>query len=376
MRYFGIPTCPYCKKRVNLIRTWSLKRQGEYRCPRCGGIANIYLSPLVFVFALIAVFAGVAIYFFHKFILDDIALDTCLQVVVPFALFFLLSLFMVYLEKPVIKKVPREQVDKKRRPKGQTFESRRMPQQGETGRVFFGQEDYYPQKPQNFPGPMPAEDEDMKIVAPKEVGRPLGEGEAVERSSVVPAKAPEIPQAPQVSSPVPSPAQVRAQAGAAVQSARQAAPAAPKAQAVSQPVSKPVSQPAPAAAVQAAAPVAPKAQAVSQPVSKPVSQPAPAPAVQAAAPAAPKAQAAPQPVSKPVSQPAPAAAVQAAAPVAPKAQAVSQPVSKPVSQPAPVGKASKASSQDYFAKYDDPEYISRRLAELRRERAQQEGKGQ
>ena len=337
MRYFGIPTCPYCKKRVNLIRTWSLKRQGEYRCPRCGGIANIYLSPLVFVFALIAVFAGVAIYFFHKFILDDIALDTCLQVVVPFALFFLLSLFMVYLEKPVIKKVPREQVDKKRRPKGQTFESRRMPQQGETGRVFFGQEDYYPQKPQNFPGPMPAEDEDMKIVAPKEVGRPLGEGEAVERSSVVPAKAPEIPQAPQAPSPVPSPAQVRAQAGAAVQSARQAA---------------------------------------SQPVSKLVSQSAPAPAVQAAAPAAPKAQAVSQPVSKPVSQPAPPAAVQAAAPAAPKAQAVSQPVSKPVSQPAPAAAAYKASSQDYFAKYDDPEYISRRLAELRRERAQQEGKGQ
>ena len=374
MRYFGIPTCPYCKKRVNLIRTWSLKRQGEYRCPRCGGIANIYLSPLVFVFALIAVFAGVAIYFFHKFILDDIALDTCLQVLVPFALFFLLSLFMVYLEKPVIKKVPREQVDKKRRPKGQTFESRRMPQQGETGRVFFGQEDYYPQKPQNFPGPMPAEDEDMKIVAPKEVGRPLGEGEAVERSSVVPAKAPEvsqtsrIPQTSQAPSPVPSPAQVRAQAGAAVQSARQAA---------SQPVSKPVSQPAPAAAVQAAAPAAPKAQAASQPVSKPVSQPAPAAAVQAAAPAAPNAQAASQSVSKPVSQPAPAAAVQAAAPAAPKAQAASQPVSKPVSQPSPAAaEATKASSQDYFAKYDDPEYISRRLAELRRERAQQEGKGQ
>ena len=374
MRYFGIPTCPYCKKRVNLIRTWSLKRQGEYRCPRCGGIANIYLSPLVFVFALIAVFAGVAIYFFHKFILDDIALDTCLQVLVPFALFFLLSLFMVYLEKPVIKKVPREQADKKRRPKGQTFESRRMPQQGETGRVFFGQEDYYPQKPQNFPGPMPAEDEDMKIVAPKEVGRPLGEGEAVERSSVVPAKAPEVsqtsrvPQTSQAPSPVPSPAQVRAQAGAAVQSARQAA---------SQPVSKPMSQPAPAAAVQAAAPAAPKAQAAPQPVSKPVSQPAPAAAVQAAAPAAPKAQAASQSVSKPVSQPAPAAAVQAAAPAAPKAQAASQSVSKPVSQPSPApAEAAKASSQDYFAKYDDPEYISRRLAELRRERAQQEGKGQ
>ena len=45
MQYFGVPRCPYCKKRVNLIRTWSLKRQGEYRCPRCGGISNIFLSP-------------------------------------------------------------------------------------------------------------------------------------------------------------------------------------------------------------------------------------------------------------------------------------------------------------------------------------------
>ena len=50
MQYFGIPTCPYCRKRVNLIRTWKLKREGEYKCPRCGGISNVYLSPLVYVF--------------------------------------------------------------------------------------------------------------------------------------------------------------------------------------------------------------------------------------------------------------------------------------------------------------------------------------
>ena len=54
MQYFGIPTCPYCKKHVNLVRTWRLKREGEYKCPRCGGISNIYLSPLVYVFAVLA----------------------------------------------------------------------------------------------------------------------------------------------------------------------------------------------------------------------------------------------------------------------------------------------------------------------------------
>ena len=115
MQYFGVPRCPYCKKRVNLIRTWSLKRQGEYRCPRCGGISNIFLSPLVYVFALLAVFCGGAVYFFHRFILDDVDLTTCLQVLIPFAVFFLLSLFMVYLAKPVIKKVPREEKGRKKR---------------------------------------------------------------------------------------------------------------------------------------------------------------------------------------------------------------------------------------------------------------------
>lgn len=114
MHYLGVPACPYCKKRVNLIRTWSLKRQGEYQCPRCGGISNIFLSPLVYVLALLAVFAGGAMYFFHKFVLDDISLETAVYVFIPFAVFFLLSLFMVYLEKPVIKKVSKEEYRKKR----------------------------------------------------------------------------------------------------------------------------------------------------------------------------------------------------------------------------------------------------------------------
>lgn len=102
MQYFGVPKCPYCKKRVNVIRTWSLKKQGEYKCPRCGGISNIYLSPLIYVFAVIAIFVGVALFFFHRFVLNDIGIKTGIQIVIPFAIFFFLSLFMVYLKKPVI----------------------------------------------------------------------------------------------------------------------------------------------------------------------------------------------------------------------------------------------------------------------------------
>ena len=107
MQYFGIPTCPYCKKRVNLVRTWRLKREGEYKCPRCGGISNVYLSPLVYVFSVLAICAGVCIYFFHKFVLDDIQLWTCLYIFIPFGLFFILSLFTVYQKRPVIKRVQR-----------------------------------------------------------------------------------------------------------------------------------------------------------------------------------------------------------------------------------------------------------------------------
>ena len=328
MQYFGVPTCPYCKKRVNLIRTWSLKRQGEYRCPRCGGISNIYLSPLVYVFALVAVFAGVAIYFFHKFILDDITLTTGIQVIIPFAVFFLLSLFMVYLAKPVIKKVPRAQVDRKRRNKG-NFEERRMPagRQGQTGQIFYDGEDYQPHT--NYrAGPMPQEqgDEHMKIVEPRE-SRPAY-GETSVQRTVVAAPREEITSQ-----------SVRVQAETSHTPA--AAPRAPQRQTVqSQAPARPV-QPA----AQAAAPAKPAAAAVSP------AQPRASAPVQAQAPAAPR-QAAAAPVQR-AAQP----AVQTAVPAKPAAQ-----------QP----RAEQPKAQDdFFAKYDDPEYINRRLAELKREREQQ-----
>ena len=116
MQYFGVPTCPYCKKRVNLIRTWNLKREGEYKCPRCGGISNIYLSPLIYVFSVLAICTGCCIYFFHKFVLDDIELFTCVYVILPFVLFYILSLFTVYLKRPVIKRVQRPEQNTQRRP--------------------------------------------------------------------------------------------------------------------------------------------------------------------------------------------------------------------------------------------------------------------
>lgn len=105
MKYIGVPACPYCKKRINLIRVWSVKKHGEFMCPRCKGISNIFLSPLTYVFAILAIGAGFLIYFFNKFVFDSLNIITGVYVFIPFVVFFIVSLFFVYLEKPIIKKV-------------------------------------------------------------------------------------------------------------------------------------------------------------------------------------------------------------------------------------------------------------------------------
>lgn len=275
MQYFGVPTCPYCKKRVNLIRTWSLKRQGEYQCPRCGGISNIYLSPLIYVVALLALFAGGAVYFFHKFVLNDITLDTALQVFIPFALFFLFSVFFVYLAKPVIKKVSREELEKKKRGRSKEPSSRTgtLPQ---TGRVYFDQEDYPPRQAQ-FPEP-----------------------------------------------------------------AQPAPPGAPPRLRTEERPQPPRQRPAPV----------PEAQ---QPLSRRLEGTAPqSPARPQTAPPRPQATAAirpPVPVSRPARQ---------AAPIAQPLQP-----SRQIAQPA-LGQEPPRAADDFFAKYDDPAYVQRRLQEIKR----------
>lgn len=306
MRYFGIPTCPYCKKRVNLIRTWSLKRQGEYQCPRCGGISNIFLSPLIHVFAVLAVFSGGALYFFHKFILDDISLDTVWQILVPFALFFVLSLFMVYLVKPVIKKVPRAELERKKRGKA-NFEERRSPAvntAGQAGQMFYDSDEYLP-KIDYRTGPLPQmeDDRDMKILPGSSRSTPYSD--ELQKTSVV-----DLPSV--------RPAGV-SQRPASAQAPRQAEDQRER-------------QPRPSAA-------------------QPVSQQRPVrPQTTAQTPAA-RASSAARPAQ--------------ARQTAPQ-NAVSQPSRVVTSVDIP------SVSDNFFAKYDDPEYVERRLKELKEQRGERE----
>ena len=350
MQYFGVPKCPYCKKRVNFIRTWSLKRQGEYRCPRCGGISNIFLSPLVYVFALLAVFCGGAVYFFHRFILDDVDLTTCLQVLIPFAVFFLLSLFMVYLAKPVIKKVPREEKGRKKRqapaappPEPRPSRSRRPSPSGEYESLPRGQQVAGPQHQPTLPS--------------KEAPSPRAVRENVQRTTVLPPS-----QQPPRRRPAPAPQSPAAQRRQAAQqtaqgAARRSAPPqgeAPVRQRVASapeqeqraPAPVPGRQPAPVSRPQAPAPAAQPQQPVRRPAVAPRSEAAP---VQRASRAAAPAQEAPvreAPRRAPVQEPR-------------KASRVVGDVELPVS------------NEDFFAKYNDPAYIERRLKELQEQQDSQ-----
>ncbi len=105
MKYFGLPFCPHCKKGMNVFRIWAVRKKGEYLCPRCKRISNIYLSPLIYIFAVLAVASGFLIYFFSQIVWDNVDMMTTVWVLLPFVGFYFLSLFMVYLRKPIIKKI-------------------------------------------------------------------------------------------------------------------------------------------------------------------------------------------------------------------------------------------------------------------------------
>ncbi len=103
MKHFGIPKCPYCGKHVNLIRMWTLKRDGEFVCPYCKGISNVKHSPLVLVLAGLCAIVAFTVFAFTRFVLDKASLMICVYVFLPFVVFFFFSMFMVYLEEPVLR---------------------------------------------------------------------------------------------------------------------------------------------------------------------------------------------------------------------------------------------------------------------------------
>lgn len=106
MHRFHQPRCPYCGKKVSLPSAWILKTQGEYLCPRCGGISNVVLDRSVYLFAFLTILVS-AVFFTMAFLyLTALNLWMLLLVVLPFLLFFLISMFLVRLRKPEVRRSP------------------------------------------------------------------------------------------------------------------------------------------------------------------------------------------------------------------------------------------------------------------------------
>lgn len=105
MSIIGIPRCPHCKKGINVFRIWGLKKDGEYLCPNCKQISNIYHSPLIYIAAFIAIVSSFFIYYFSKIIFENVGLKTVLYVFIPYMGFYILSLFLIYLKKPIVRKI-------------------------------------------------------------------------------------------------------------------------------------------------------------------------------------------------------------------------------------------------------------------------------
>ena len=106
MKKFRKPRCPHCGHKVGLLKTWTLRTQGEYLCPQCGKISNIVLDRLIYLFSFLAITIS-AIFFFLGFI-GILSLDIwmILLVLLPFLLFYLISVFLVRLNKPPVRKRP------------------------------------------------------------------------------------------------------------------------------------------------------------------------------------------------------------------------------------------------------------------------------
>ncbi len=100
------PKCPYCGTKLNYAKTWALKRRGEYICPKCGGLSNVRLDPLLYRFGILAILIG-AVFCAAGWLSGSSSIFwTVPGTIVPTVLFFLVSVFFVRLKRPTPPRPP------------------------------------------------------------------------------------------------------------------------------------------------------------------------------------------------------------------------------------------------------------------------------
>lgn len=106
MKKFRKPRCPHCGRKLGLLGAWMLRTQGEYVCPKCGGVSNVVLDRSIYGFAFLTVSASAVFFLLAVFGLLSFDLWLLLLVLLPFLLFYLISVFLVRLKKPAARRRP------------------------------------------------------------------------------------------------------------------------------------------------------------------------------------------------------------------------------------------------------------------------------
>ena len=104
MSKIRLPQCPYCGKKVNPIVAWTLRTQGEFICPACGGVSNIAIDPAAKALGVLAAVVGVVLFGAGIVMGEGLPIVEILVIMAPFVLFSILSTFFVRLKKPILRR--------------------------------------------------------------------------------------------------------------------------------------------------------------------------------------------------------------------------------------------------------------------------------
>lgn len=106
MKKFRKARCPHCGDQLKIIQIWNIKTQGEYQCPKCGGFSNIELDFALFHISISAIIISGLLYAGCIFFKIPLSIPIILIIMLPYFIFYLLSVFLVRLRKPTVRKKP------------------------------------------------------------------------------------------------------------------------------------------------------------------------------------------------------------------------------------------------------------------------------
>ncbi|MGN0518548.1 MAG: hypothetical protein ACI4II_07470 [Acutalibacteraceae bacterium] len=91
--FFRLGRCPYCKSKVPYTKAFFERDNGEYICPDCDEVSNIYFIKRMNIVISIVSAIAVTVFILYLFFGNKASLLGATLVMIPFVLFFLMTPF-------------------------------------------------------------------------------------------------------------------------------------------------------------------------------------------------------------------------------------------------------------------------------------------